>query len=165
MSIKKIKKIIQIYCEGISEKNYFEALKGNNTISESYVLKPNSSEKDLNNAIKKYESEKPNKESRLSGVDIIGVFVYDSDTFNLGLKIISEKIEKYKEQIYFSEENFEDFLRCHKTTRFYRDRKPHLSRELIEEIRNLDSEYVRRNLNKPNRFSDFKSIRFINRII
>ena len=140
MYTKKIKKAIFIYCEGDSEKNYFEALKGNKHISENYVLKPNSNENDLNNAITKFE--------RL-GIDSMTIYVYDSDTFELGQKKITEKIEKYKEQIYFSEEDFEDFLRCHKTNPSYRDKKPKLSRYLVEELRNLDYDYVK-HLKKPN---------------
>ena len=150
MSTWKIKKKIYIYCEGDSEKNYFEALKGNKIINESYVLKPNSDENDLVNAIA--------KSKRLEGVALVTIYVYDSDTYKQCLKKINEKIEKYKEQIYFSEEDFEDFLRCHRTTKFYRDRKPNLSRDLVEEIRNMDYRYVKRNLNKPNKFRDFKSI-------
>ncbi len=149
MSIKKIKKKIFIFCEGESEKNYFEALKGNKKISQNYVLDPNSNENDLDNAIKKFE--------RL-GIDLITIYVYDADTFKQGQKRISDKIEKYKDFIYFSDENFEDFLSCHKTSPFYRDKKPHLSRQLIEEVRGLDYDYVKTHLKKPNQFKDFKSI-------
>lgn len=149
MSTKKIRKKIFIYCEGTSEKNYFEALKGNKHISQNYKLEPNSNENDLDNAIKKFE--------RL-GIDLITIYVYDADTYKQGQKRINEKHEKYREYIYFSDENFEDFLDCHKTKPYYRDKKPHLNRQLIEEIRNLDYEYVKTNLKKPNQFKDFKSI-------
>jgi len=123
------KKVIHIYCEGDSEKNYFEALKGNKTISNNYVLKPNSKTNDLDIAIRKSQF--------LEGISGIIVYVFDSDTFK-NQKKISDKIKKQKERIYFSEENFEEFLDCHKTKIPYRNKKPNLSRQLIEEIRGLD---------------------------
>lgn len=67
MSIRKIKKKIFIFCEGESEKNYFQALKGNKYISQNYVLEINSNVNDLDNAIKKFE--------RL-GIDLITIYVY-----------------------------------------------------------------------------------------
>lgn len=66
MSIKKMsKKVVHIYCEGDSEKNYFEALKGNKIISNNYVLKPNSKTNDLDIAIRKSKF--------LEGISVIGV--------------------------------------------------------------------------------------------
>ncbi len=149
MSIRKIKKVIFIYCEGESEKNYFEALKGNKLISNNYVLKPNSNINDLHNAIEKIE--------RLE-LDSKTIYIYDSDTYKKGLKKITEKIEKHKGQIYFSEEEFEDFLKCHKTKSYYRDKKPNLSRALVEEIRQLDKNYIKQYIKKPNKYKEFKSI-------
>ena len=149
MYIKKIKKIIYIYCEGVSEKNYFEALKGNVLISRNYVLKPNSKENDLKNAIK--------KSKKLEGLDITIIYIYDSDTFKQHKKITQE-IEIQKKVLYFNEENFEDFLNCHKTKPIYRKKKPNLNRHLIEEIRNLDSTYIKKHIKKPNKFKKFKSI-------
>lgn len=150
MSIKRMsKKIVHIYCEGDSEKNYFEALKGNKIISNNYVLKPNSRTSDLNNAIKKSRN--------LEGVSVILVYVFDSDTYKNQKKITNE-IKNQKEQIYFSEENFEDFLECHQTKKPYRDKKPNLSRQLIEEIRDLDSDSLKRCIKKPKTFKGFKSI-------
>lgn len=150
MSITRTsKKIVHIFCEGDSEKNYFEALKGNKIISQNYVLRPNSKTNDLNKAIR--------KSKRLDGISVIIVYVYDSDTYK-NQKKITAGIKKQKEQIYFSEENFEDFLRCHKTKNPYKDRKPNLSRQLIEEIRNLDYISLKKWIKKPNTFKDFKSI-------
>lgn len=143
------KKIVHIYCEGDSEKNYFEALKGNKLISNYYVLKPNSKTNDLENAIKKSKS--------LEGVSVVKVYVYDSDSFKIQKKI-SNEIIKQKKYIYFSEQNFEDFLCCHKTKRAYRDKKPNLSRQLIEEIRSLDRSFLQTCIKKPRKFDDFKSI-------
>lgn len=138
MSIKKIRTKIFIYCEGESEKNYFQALKGNKQISQDYILESNSNENDLDNAIKKFE--------RL-GLDLITLYVYDADTFKQGLKKISDKHKQYKDYIYFSDENFEDFLSCHKANPFYRDgKKPHLSRQLIEEIRSMNYNYLKNHL-------------------
>src|SRR3989338_6696641 len=149
MSIRRMsKKIVHIYCEGDSEKNYFEALKGNKVISNNYVLKPNSKTNDLENAIRKSKF--------LEGISIIIVYVYDSDTFK-NQKKITEDIRKQKEKIYFSEENFEDFLACHKTKKVYRDKKPNLSRELIEEIRELDNSALKKCIKEPKKFKDFKS--------
>jgi len=150
MSIKRTyKKIIHIYCEGKSEKNYFEALKGNKIVSSNYVLKPTSKENDLNNAIK--------KSKRLDAVDLIIIYIYDSDKFK-SQKKITEKIKIDKNLIYFSEEKFEDFLSCHKTKPFYRDKKPNLSRHLIEEIRDMDTNYIKKHMKKPKKFKNFKSI-------
>lgn len=150
MSIKRTsKKVVHIYCEGESEKNYFEALKRNKTISNNYVLKPNSKTNDLDIAIRKSKF--------LEGISVIIVYVYDSDTFK-NQKKITDKIKKQKEYIYFSEENFEDFLNCHKTKKPYRDKKPNLSRQLIEEIRGLDSSSLRKCIKEPKTFRDFKSI-------
>ena len=150
MYIKKTnKKIIYIYCEGVSEKRYFEALKRNSIVSSNYVLKPNSKENDLKNAIE--------KSKRLDGVDIIIIYIYDSDTFK-SQKKITKRIKKCKDSTYFSEEEFEDFLSCHKTKPFYKNKKPNLSRHLIEEIRNLDIDFIKRYMKKPKKFKDFKSI-------
>jgi len=150
MSIKRMsKKVVHIYCEGDSEKNYFEALKGNKIISNNYVLRPNSKTNDLEIAIRKSKF--------LEGISVIIVYVFDSDTFK-NQKKITDKIEKQKGQIYFSEENFEDFLYCHKTKRPYRDKKPNLSRQLIEEIRGLDHNSLKKKIKKPKKFKDFKSI-------
>ena len=80
MSIMRTsKKIIHIYCEGDSEKNYFEALKGNKNISNNYVLRPNSKTNDLDNAIKKSKV--------LEGVSVVIVYVFDSDTYKNQKKI------------------------------------------------------------------------------
>jgi RloB-like protein len=149
MSIKKNKKIIHIYCEGDSEKNYFEALKRNKIISQNYVLKPNSKTNDLEIAIR--------KSNILEGIDVIIIYVYDSDTFK-NQKKITKKIKKQKDSIYFSEENFEDFLTCHKTRKVYRNKKPDLSRQIIEEIRNLDCDSLKKCIKKPKKFKNFKSI-------
>ncbi|MFA6072582.1 MAG: RloB domain-containing protein [Candidatus Woesearchaeota archaeon] len=146
---RKSKKIVHIYCEGDSEKNYFEALKGNKIISNNYVLKPNSKTNDLNNAIKKSKF--------LKGASIVIVYVFDSDTYK-NQKKITDEIKNQKGQIYFSEENFEDFLKCHKTKKSYRDRKPNLSRQLIEEIRGLDNSSLKKCIKKPKTFNNFKSI-------
>ena len=143
------KKIVHIYCEGDSEKNYFEALKGNKIISKNYVLKPNSKTNDLNNAVRKSKF--------LEGVTLIIIYVFNSDIFK-NQKKITDEIKKKKEHIYFSEENFEDFLACHKTKKVYRDRKPNLSRQLIEEIRGLDNSSIKKCIKKPKKFKDFKSI-------
>ncbi len=150
MSIRKTsKKIIHIYCEGNSEKNYFEALKGNKIISNNYVLRPNSKVNDLEHAIRKSKF--------LEGVAVIIIYVYDSDTFK-NQKKITDKIKKQKDCIYFSEENFEDFLSCHKTKIVYRNKKPKLSRQLIEEIRELDIDSLKKCIKTPKKFKDFKSI-------
>ncbi|MEK6943784.1 MAG: RloB domain-containing protein [Nanoarchaeota archaeon] len=143
------KKIVHIYCEGDSEKNYFEALKGNKIISNNYVLKPNSKTNDIVNAIRKSKF--------LKGLSVIIVYVYDSDTFK-NQKKITDEIKEHKNYIYFSEENFEGFLDCHKTRKVYRDKKPNLSRQLIEEIRNLDKSSLQKCIKKPKKFKDFKSI-------
>jgi len=149
MFIKKtIKKTVHIYCEGTSEKNYCEALKANKYITKNYVLKPNSKENDLNNAILKSE--------RLKGIGIVIIYIYDSDTF-INKKKIGEAIKKKQKVIYFNEEDFEDFLKCHKTKKHYHPRKPRLSRKLIEEIRNLDLDYIQTKIKKPNKFKNFKS--------
>lgn len=148
MSIKRInKKIIHIYCEGASEKNYFEALKGNNIISTNYVLKPNSKENDLENALE--------KSKRLSGVMVISIFIYDSDSY-YHHKQITNNIKNNKKYIYFSDKNFEDFLNCHNTKPPYKCNKPHLSRHLIEEIRNLTIPSIKK-LRRPDNFKEFKS--------
>ena len=150
MSITRMsKKIVHIYCEGDSEKNYFEALKGNKIISNNYVLKPNSKTNDLENAIRKSKF--------LEGISVIIVYVFDSDTFK-NQKKITDNIKEQKENIYFTEENFEDFLACHTTTKIYRNKKPNLSSELIEEIRKLDNNSLKICIKKPNKFKDFKSI-------
>lgn len=150
MFIKRMsKKIVHIYCEGDSEKNYFEALKGNIVVSKNYVLKPNSRTNDLKIAIRKSKF--------LEGIPVIIVYVFDSDTFKNQKKITNE-IKKEKERIYFSVENFEDFLDCHTTKKVYRDKKPNLSRQLIEEIRGLDHDSLKRCIKKPRKFKDFKSI-------
>jgi len=150
MFIKRTsKKIVHIYCEGNSEKNYFEALKGNKIISSNYVLKPNSKTNDLEIAIRKSKF--------LEGIAVIIIYVFDSETFK-NQKKITAKIKKQKECIYFSEENFEDFLDCHKTKKVYRDKKPNLSRQLIEEIRGLDNSSIKKCIKKPKKFKDFKSI-------
>jgi len=143
------KKIVHIYCEGDSEKNYFEALKGNKIISNNYVLRPNSKTNDLDNAIKKSKF--------LEGVSVVIVYVFDSDTYKNQKKITNE-IKNQKGQIYFSEENFEDFLKYHKTKNPYRDRKHNLSRQLIEEIRVLDHSSLKKCIKKPKTFNGFKSI-------
>jgi FtsZ-interacting cell division protein YlmF len=143
------KKIVHIYCEGDSEKNYFEALKGNKIISKNYVLRPNSKTNDLDNAIKKSKF--------LEGVSVVIVYVFDSDTYK-NQKKITDEIKNQKGQIYFSEENFEDFLKCHKTKNPYRDTKPNLSRQLIEEIRGLDHSSLKICIKKPKTFNGFKSI-------
>lgn len=150
MSITRTsKKIVHIYCEGDSEKNYFEALKGNKIISNNYVLRPNSKTNDLVNAIKKSKV--------LEGVSVVIVYVFDSDTYK-NQKKITDEIKNQKGQIYFSEENFEDFLECHQTKKPYRDRKPNLSRQLIEEIRGLDYSSLKKCIKKPKTFEGFKSI-------
>ncbi len=149
MYTRKIKKEIFIYCEGKSEKNYFEALKRNFIISNNYVLKINSEFNDLDNAIRRIE--------RLE-IEMKVIFIYDSDTCNKGQKLITEKIKLYKGQIYFSEEEFEDFLKCHKTKPYYHDRKPNLNRELLEEIRQLNKNYILNHIKKPNKYKDFKTI-------
>jgi len=150
MSIKRTsKKIVHIYCEGDSEKNYFEALKGNKIISNNYVLRPNSKTNDLVNAIKKSKV--------LEGISVVIVYVFDSDTYK-NQKKITDDIKKQKGQIYFSEENFEDFLECHQTKKPYRDRKPNLSRQLIEEIRGLKYSSLKKCIKKPKTFKGFKSI-------
>ena len=150
MSIMRTsKKIIRIYCEGDSEKNYFEALKGNKNISNNYVLKPNSKTNDLDNAIKKSKV--------LEGVSVVIVYVFDSDTYK-NQKKITDEIKNQKGKIYFSEENFEDFLACHKTKKPYRDRRPNLSRQLIEEIRGLNYSSLKKCIKKPKTFNGFKSI-------
>ena len=69
MFTRKTKKVIHVYCEGDSEKNYFEALKGNPLISKNYVLKPNSKENDLANAIKKSE--------KLEGINVDNTIIID----------------------------------------------------------------------------------------
>ena len=150
MSIMRTsKKIIHIYCEGDSEKNYFEALKGNKNISNNYVLRPNSKTNDLDNAIKKSKV--------LEGVSVVIVYVFDSDTYK-NQKKITDEIKNQKGKIYFSEENFEDFLACHKTKKPYRDRRPNLSRQLIEEIRGLNYSSLKKCIKKPKTFNGFKSI-------
>ena len=150
MSITRTsKKIVHIYCEGESEKNYFEALKGNKIISNNYVLRPNSKTNDLVNAIKKSKV--------LEGVSVVIVYVFDSDTYK-NQKRITDDIKKQKGQIYFSEENFEDFLECHQTKKPYRDKKPKLSRQLIEEVRGLDYSSLKKCIKKPKTFNGFKSI-------
>ncbi len=150
MSITRMsKKVVHIYCEGDSEKNYFEALKGNKIISNNYVLKPNSKTNDLGIAIRKSKF--------LEGILVMIVYVFDSDKFKNQKKIIDE-IEKQKGHIYLSEENFEDFLACHKTKRPYRNKKPNLSRQLIEEIRGLDHSSLKKCIKKPKKFKDYKSI-------
>ena len=150
MSIMKTsKKIVHIYCEGDSEKNYFEALKGNKNISNNYVLRPNSKTNDLDNAIKKSKV--------LEGVSVVIVYVFDSDTYK-NQKKITDEIKNQKGKIYFSEENFEDFLACHKTKKPYRDRRPNLSRQLIEEIRGLNYSSLKKCIKKPKTFNGFKSI-------
>jgi hypothetical protein len=143
------KKIVHIYCEGDSEKNYFEALKGNKIISNNYVLRPNSKTNDLDDAIKKSKF--------LEGVSVVIVYVFDSDTYK-NQKKITDEIKNQKGSIYFSEENFEDFLECHNTKNPYRDRKPNLSRQLIEEIRGLNHSSLKRCIKKPKTFNGFKSI-------
>lgn len=149
MSTRKIRKIVYIYCEGDSEKNYFEALKRNKNISCNYVLKVDSSENHLDNAIEKSE--------KLHGVDKKIIYVYDSDDFRKHKKVTS-KIEMQKDNIYFSEENFEDFLSCHKTKKVYRDKKPRLSRQIIEEIGELNIQSLRKCIKNPRKFGKFKSI-------
>lgn len=150
MSIKRTNKtIIHIYCEGESEKNYFEALKSNNIISKKYVLKPNSKTNDLERAIKKSKV--------LEGIDVIVIYVYDSDTFK-NQKKITDNIEEKREYIYFNEENFEDFLACHTTRKVYRNKKPNLSRQLIEEIRELKISTLKQYIKMPKTFEKFKSI-------
>ncbi len=149
MYIGKTKKIVYIYCEGKSERNYFEALKRNTIISKNYVLKPNFSENDLMNAIKKSEG--------LDGIDSIVVFVYDSDRYKSDKKI-TEEIKIKQENIYFNDDDFEDFLNCHKTKPPYKDKKPNLSRQMISEISNLNKVFIEVNMKKPRAFKNFKSL-------
>ena len=161
MSIKRVKKIIRIYCEGKSEKNYFEALKRNEEINEKYVLKPNSKSNDLKIAIRKSKNTKEYK--KLEGINSRDVFVYDSDIYKSKKKHINEEIRKYKEQVYFSNNNFEEFIRSfHKIEPFYKNnKKPNLTRQALEEIRNLKYKNVERQLEglkKGNKFEGFKSI-------
>ena len=97
------------------------------------------------------------KSKRLDGVDIIIIYVYDSDTFKHQKKI-TDIFKKHKDSIYFSEESFEDFLSCHITKSAYRNKKPNLSRQLVEEIRDLSLNSIKKCLKKPSKFNDFKSI-------
>ena len=150
MFTKNTKKKIHIFCEGKSERFYFEALKGNSYISQNYYL--DSSKKttnDLNNAIEKTK--------RLE-IFCKVIYFYDSDTYSRGEKKINEEIEKNKGSIYFSNENFEDFLKCHKTKNYYRDKKPYLHRDLLKELKYMDLAFIKKNLKKPNKFKDFKTI-------
>lgn len=149
MFTRKTKEVIYIYCEGDSEKKYFEALKGNPLISKNYVLKPNSKENDLANAIKKSE--------KLEGINIIIIYVYDSDSYKKHKKI-TPKIELNKQNIYFSEEEIEDFLDCHNAKPIYKDKKPNLSRHIINEIKEMDLDFIQKSFKKPKKFKGFKSI-------
>ena len=92
---------------------------------------------------KKLDLKRPTKEKRLPAVlskeDVKKIINAVSNpkhklilktVYGLGLRV-SELVNLKKEHIYFSEENFEDFLECHKTKKAYRNKKPNLSRQLI----------------------------------
>ena len=157
MSIKKVKKIIYLFYEGSSERNYFEALKGNKFILANYTLKFHPKAiNDLNNAINKSKSMEE-RFQHLKGIDSKKIFVYDSDLFKNN-KQVSQEIIEHKNEIYFNEEAIEDFLKCHKARPIYKNQKPNLSRHIINEIKEMDINFITESIKKPKQFKDFKSV-------
>jgi hypothetical protein len=132
-------------------------LKGNKFISSEYILRLHPKEiEDLNNAIKKSQK-LDEKFQKLEGIRTIIIYVYDSDVFK-NEKKISNEINNFKRFIYFNEEKIEDFLSCYTARPIYKNRKPKLSRHIINEIKDMDIDFLNNTLKKPKRFKDFKSI-------
>ncbi len=162
MYIKTIKTKIYLYCEGKSEKNYFEALKRNTQINKNYVLSPIQDNKltDLKNAINHSRKNPEILKSRSKiGLNLCILFFCDTDKFENGDKKIDFEIENLKKCIYFSYSDFEDFLTCHKTKNPYTYKgKPNISRELLKEIENLTLKELKEIKVKPNKYKNFKTI-------
>jgi hypothetical protein len=144
------KKKIHIYCEGRSERNYLNALGKNKFLREKYSFKIYKEINDLDNAIKK---------STNLEIDFRVAFFYDSDTYESKKNKITENIKEFKENIYFSKSEFEDFLKSHKTQNIYRKgKKPIIHLDLIKELENLDLSFIKNQVKKPTKFKDFKTI-------
>ena len=153
---------VYLYCEGESEKNYFEAFKGNETIKKKYTLDPIQDKKlnDLQNAINHSKKNPKILNSQKKGdIKVLVLFFYDSDKFENGQSTITYDISLHKQRIYFSHFEFEDFLSCHKSKNHYKNgKKPILHRDLIKEIKNLKLAELKKFTTKPKKYQDFKTI-------
>ena len=156
MSTMSMRTKLYVYCEGKSEANYMEGLKKNRNINKNYVLTCLVETNHLDHAISCSKGRKQ-KES-LPGMSVKSLFLYDSDVYRDGRKKIGEEINKVKEYVYFSNRDFEDFLKCHKTEKPYgNNKKPRLSIEFLKELERLSLEDVR-SFKKPSQFEGFKTI-------
>jgi hypothetical protein len=149
------------FSQGESEKNYFEALKGNNFINKTYVLVPIQKKglTDLDNAIgHSKKNEQIIKSQSRGGLKILILFFYDSNKFENRQSRMNKEIEDLKDSIYLSHLDFECFLNFHKTKNHYKNgEKPKLHRDLIKEVRNLTLEDLKKVKIKPNKYKNFKT--------
>ncbi len=139
------------------KKIILKALKGNKFVSSNYTLKFHPKAiGDLNNAITKSQK-MDEKFQQLKGIDSETIFIFDSDVFKKE-KTITSEMEGLKKFIYFNEEEIEDFLGCHKVRPIYKDKKPNLSRDMINKIKEMDIEFIKKSIKEPKRFKKFKSV-------
>ena len=148
------RKKIYIFSEGQSERNYFEALKGNSYISSNYTINNDNFDSDVFKLIRTSDD----KIKFLKGVDIIKVFIFDADKFENGeLDVNNQLMVDNKDIIYLSRDDFENFLNNHLTKSYYRNnKKPNFIGSAVLQIRGLTLNEVK-NMSNCSSYNGFKT--------